>query len=124
MTTVCFCRKRFLAASTLQLRRLARKNLHEEHVDQPLCSSLVNSEAPPFHVKEIRKKEILCTGLSASAMGPRAVDGGECTKGNPHENHWQRHALLHHMGYTPNHLLTVIDKLTADTTTRLVKPSA
>jgi hypothetical protein len=31
-----------------------------------------------------RKTEILCTGLSASAMGPRAVagGGGECTKGN------------------------------------------
>jgi hypothetical protein len=29
-----------------------------------------------------RKKERLCTGLSASAMGPRAVAGGECAKGN------------------------------------------
>jgi hypothetical protein len=34
-----------------------------------------------------RKKEILSTGLSASAMGPRAVAGGECTKGNHQESH-------------------------------------
>jgi hypothetical protein len=33
-----------------------------------------------------RKKERLRTGLSASAMGPRAVAGGECTKGNHEEN--------------------------------------
>jgi hypothetical protein len=58
-------------------------------------------------IQEERKKEILSTGLSASAMGPRAVAGGECTKMNHQESHLQRHVLPQHRGYTPNHLLTV-----------------
>jgi hypothetical protein len=37
--------------------------------------------------EEEEEEERVCTGLSASAMGPRAVAGGECTKGNHQENH-------------------------------------
>jgi hypothetical protein len=46
-----------------------------------------------------RRKERLCTGLRVSAMGPRAVAGGEWAKGKPP----REAGTTKHMDCTPNH---------------------
>jgi hypothetical protein len=54
-------------------------------------------------VKE-RKKERFCTGLSASAMGPRAVAGGVYALGNHPESLAQQRYMHHNTNLRPSQL--------------------